>query len=1309
MTLFRHHMKTLLAYLITAAALTAATTPQGPVVNVSRDRAEIVLNGVWRFQPVGSANQKEPDPAAWGEMPAPGNWVGDWRISLPREPVVRGSGDDWKNFGKPTVAGWYERTLQVPQEWSRHRTLLQVGRVSTDALVWLDNQPIGVLGYLGGEFDLTGVLVPGKASVLRILVVASKSPIQGFSFENPVQPASDGGCASKGLTGDILLINRPSGVRIDHVAALPSVRRSELSLIVGLADFATLTGKEVAIGVRAFDMKSPTPVKSFSATATVDAEGSIRTTFSWKDAHLWDTDDPYLHRLEVTVTGVGIDDQLMVPRFGFREFWVEGRDLFLNGSLIRLRPTEASSASNLAAIRADLARRMQQGNNILEIWPQDSRERGYTHFRQIYAAEASKAGMLLMMPTVKLNEFFNRGDEKFREWIDLARRDWRDYINEPSVVVMVPSGNSQWLAADLNPRWLGRADTPPIHEYQERDWKKMDEANAALKTIDPTRLIMHHQGGPRGDISASNTYLLWAPLQEREEWPSAWADRSQTSVMPFSAIEFGTPLDCSFFRNRNGFGNAYSSEALMTEFAAIYLGPDAYEMESDTYRQELLVKNYQGKDPVSGAARWPLRQNPPAMVTAPAFQEIQRLFQRNTLRTWRTWGLSGGTVPWNEGFSHRPKSYEETAGIQTPGDRGSYYQRIRKTNMAASFHDPVFESLPAAKIQDENQKATLAWIAGKAAQWSERGHHFPSGGNLEKSIALINDSRREQLYHGRWELKRGDDIVAAQEIEGRLGIGQIKWVPVSVTMPVVSAKTDLTLELRATIGKDEHTDSFPLRVWPARKPAAVDVTLFDPVGMTSRLLDRTADELTAKPKKITIIGRQALSSGMMTSDQLAALQPHVEAGNTVVIMAQDPEWMRRWWGFRVCRQVVRRAWPVNPSLPLWQGIDAEDLRDWNNAGTLVDGRPEHNPSLPALFMFRWGNQGSISSAAVEKPHLSGWTPLLQCEFDLQYSPLMELRRGKGRIILCLLDLEDQAPKDPAARALLDRLIQYAADPMAPRSNLFGIAPNDLPPRIAAEPALAAAITAIHSPQSAENATPLEKLIEPLKSIHVEAEQKPWLRFPRWRLTRVEHQLRANLGEEFPADARILNPQCDRLDLSGLWMFRPISRVNAVAGKPLPDPGMNDYHRSLCQPEFDKRLFIEVWQPEALLDDTDGDAILRRRIDLPAQWQGQRLNLELGVMQSEAVVFFNGRPINGGKPFIVGETIRGEVPPEWVDGPRAEIAVRLWNSQGPGGFVNPASTRISIGLSASDPALPLYHPDYRADFKDGDEPYRFFRW
>jgi beta-galactosidase len=76
--------------------------------------------------------------------------------------------------------------------------------------------------------------------------------------------------------------------------------------------------------------------------------------------------------------------------------------------------------------------------------------------------------------------------------------------------------------------------------------------------------------------------------------------------------------------------------------------------------------------------------------------------------------------------------------------------------------------------------------------------------------------------------------------------------------------------------------------------------------------------------------------------------------------------------------------------------------------------------------WHWGNRGVVTSAAIEKPHQSGWRPILECEFDLAYSPLMELDYGQGRLILCTLDLEDHVSFDPAAALLAQNLLQYAA-------------------------------------------------------------------------------------------------------------------------------------------------------------------------------------------------------------------------------------------------------------------------------------------
>jgi beta-galactosidase len=59
--------------------------------------------------------------------------------------------------------------------------------------------------------------------------------------------------------------------------------------------------------------------------------------------------------------------------------------------------------------------------------------------------------------------------------------------------------------------------------------------------------------------------------------------------------------------------------------------------------------------------------------------------------------------------------------------------------------------------------------------------------------------------------------------------------------------------------------------------------------------------------------------------------------------------------------------------------------------------------------------------------------MLESEFDLAYSPLMELDYGKGKVLWSQLDLEDHATLDPAAQRLARSVISFAMTaPLAPR-------------------------------------------------------------------------------------------------------------------------------------------------------------------------------------------------------------------------------------------------------------------------------------
>jgi len=131
-------------------------------------------------------------------------------------------------------------------------------------------------------------------------------------------------------------------------------------------------------------------------------------------------------------------------------------------------------------------------------------------------------------------------------------------------------------------------------------------------------------------------------------------------------------------------------------------------------------------------------------------------------------------------------------------------------------------------------------------------------------------------------------------------------------------------------------------------------------------------------------------------------------------------------------------------------LDETDMRNWSSSGTIREAYPDYlNKSVKKgeygipYFGWHWGNRGSVASISWEKPHYGGWTPLLSCEFDMAYTPLMEMNTGKGRIILCGLDLEDNADDDPAAEQVLHNLLAYNEHEAIVQRNVayFGDAAN----------------------------------------------------------------------------------------------------------------------------------------------------------------------------------------------------------------------------------------------------------------------------
>jgi len=606
------------------------------------ERGELCLNGTWRFMPaVGPA--AEAPTADWGALPVPGSWSGTSGLPGPTTTLQTGP---WAVGRLAEVTrGWYETDVNIPAAWAGQAVWLDVGRVSTDAVVYANGVACGAVAWPRGEVDLTKAVQPGARVTLRLLVVATPEAKDVTVYmgtgndQTWTQPAR---LASRGMIGEVFLRSRPAGAHVADLFIQPSVRQKSLRLEVDLANApAGATRFEVSL----LDDQGQVERRFEQQTNLTAGQRTVRLDLAWDNPRLWELGRPELYTLELRAAGPGLDDTVREV-FGFREFWIDGLDFYLNGTPIRLRPINVRDAWNQAAwvpaaIEQMLRGYTAAGFNLGEHWPNDEDERGSVFLRELWAEAADRQGFLLAGCALSMNGYIY--DSRWRyTWEDAGVQDryrarlaseLRRLRNHPSIVMWATSANFFGRGQDQNPTVLGRRG------WYEHDQKARAglQGVAIIKSVDPTRPVFTHHGADIGDLHTCNNYLDLIPLQEREEWLSSYVTNGE---IPYCPIEFGTPLHCTLMRNRNGFGNTIVSEPLLTEFCAIYLGAEAYAMETAAYRQRL-QQTYEGGD------RWKNWQNAPEFDQAPAFQALLDLFVTNTWRSWRTWGITAGMVPWS--------------------------------------------------------------------------------------------------------------------------------------------------------------------------------------------------------------------------------------------------------------------------------------------------------------------------------------------------------------------------------------------------------------------------------------------------------------------------------------------------------------------------------------------------------------------------------------------------------------------------------------------------------------------------------------
>jgi len=217
-----------------AAALPAGVKAVWEVEAAHRDstvtRERISINGLWHWQPARGEPNQVPT-GGWGYFKVPGCWPGitdymqkDCQTVIPHP--------DWKAAKLGTISSaWYQREIEIPKEWEGRKMALSLEYLNSHAVVFVDGKKLGEIFFPAGEIDLTAACKPGQKHLLSLLVTAM--PLKGvlLSYTDSASAREvKGAVARRGLCGDVYLMSRPVGARIESVGVETSVRKGEITI-----------------------------------------------------------------------------------------------------------------------------------------------------------------------------------------------------------------------------------------------------------------------------------------------------------------------------------------------------------------------------------------------------------------------------------------------------------------------------------------------------------------------------------------------------------------------------------------------------------------------------------------------------------------------------------------------------------------------------------------------------------------------------------------------------------------------------------------------------------------------------------------------------------------------------------------------------------------------------------------------------------------------------------------------------------------------------------------------------------------------
>ncbi len=329
------------SFVVVCLTLVTALPCRADVV-VNGTRTAISLNGAWESLPIHGFTFSYPPPATgWGPVSVPCNPDQDKAVESPngpyRQPIrdmLTKDGKDFKRHDK--IAAWYRRSFAGPAApIPGQRAILHFDGVAFKSTTWFNGKILGdwVIGEVPHDFDVTTLVKYGQPNEL-VVGVAGREAIVDLASKSYIAPA---GGVMTGIWGGVSLQFVPV-TSIDDVFVKTSFRNKSITLDATVAN-TMAKPRVVIVDATVVDAHGEPQCAFAPQTVTVSPNTSSAVTLSkdWIAPRLWSPETPIMYYAQVRLReGAQVLDQSS-QRFGFREFWIEGRDFYLNGVKTVLR------------------------------------------------------------------------------------------------------------------------------------------------------------------------------------------------------------------------------------------------------------------------------------------------------------------------------------------------------------------------------------------------------------------------------------------------------------------------------------------------------------------------------------------------------------------------------------------------------------------------------------------------------------------------------------------------------------------------------------------------------------------------------------------------------------------------------------------------------------------------------------------------------------------------------------------------------------------------------------------------------------